>query len=83
MLAALLLVTVPAVFTSATVTEWQPVFFGAAAMVFAQAPNGLAGFMFRRPDFADLARRSAWRVDGRRGSERYAATALSRLQRAG
>jgi ABC-type branched-subunit amino acid transport system permease subunit len=82
-LAALLLVTVPAVFTSASVTEWQPVFFGAAAMVFAQAPNGLAGFVFRRPNFAGLAQRSAWRVGGSRGSERYVTVALSRLQRAG
>jgi len=42
-LASLLLVTLPAVFTSSTVTEWQPVAFGAAAILFAQVDNGLIG----------------------------------------
>ncbi|HKN40661.1 MAG TPA: ABC transporter permease, partial [Acidimicrobiia bacterium] len=39
-LAALLLVTGPAVFTAKTFAEWQPVAFGLGAMVLAQAPNG-------------------------------------------
>jgi ABC-type branched-subunit amino acid transport system permease subunit len=73
-LAAVLLVAVPAVFTSETVTQWQPVAFGVAAILLAQAPNGLAGFV-RRPDFATLARRDAWRLDRRRTLERAAAVA--------
>ncbi|HEV7865681.1 MAG TPA: ABC transporter permease [Acidimicrobiia bacterium] len=71
-LAALLLIAVPSVFTSATVVEWQPVAFGVAAIVFAQSPNGIVGYL-RRPDFVDLARRSAWRTDRRRATERRAA----------
>ncbi|MGH9169034.1 MAG: branched-chain amino acid ABC transporter permease, partial [Acidimicrobiia bacterium] len=70
-LAAVLLVTVPAVFTSREVIELQPVFFGAAAILLAQAPNGLVGF-FRLPDFTALARRSAWREGSRRLEERMA-----------
>jgi ABC-type branched-subunit amino acid transport system permease subunit len=76
-LAAVLFITVPAVFNSSFVIEWQPVFFGVAAMVFAQAHNGLAGAIFRVPDFAALARRSAWRADRRRATERYVTTALA------
>lgn len=70
-LAAVLLVTVPAVFTGRTVIELQPVFFGAAAILLAQAPNGLVG-LFRRPDFSALARASAWRTGSRRLEERMA-----------
>ncbi|HVW35633.1 MAG TPA: ABC transporter permease [Acidimicrobiia bacterium] len=70
-LAAVLLIAVPAVFTAATVVKWQPVAFGVAAIVFAQAPNGIAGHL-RRPDFAALAERSAWRTDRRRSAERHA-----------
>jgi len=70
-LAAVLLVAVPAVFTSRTVIELQPVFFGAAAILLAQAPNGLVG-LFRKPDFAVLARQSLWRRESRRLEERLA-----------
>jgi ABC-type branched-subunit amino acid transport system permease subunit len=70
-LAAVLLVAVPAVFTSRAVIELQPVFFGAAAILLAQAPNGLVG-LFRKPDFAVLARQSLWRRDSRRLEERLA-----------
>ena len=73
-LAAVLLVAVPAVFTSRTVIELQPVFFGAAAILLAQAPNGIVG-LFRKPDFAVLARQSLWRRDSRRLEERVAASA--------
>ena len=75
-LAAVLFIAVPAVFSSHAVTQWQPVFFGVAAMVFAQAHNGLAGVVFRSPDFAALAQRSAWRADRRRATERYVTVAL-------
>jgi ABC-type branched-subunit amino acid transport system permease subunit len=74
-LGALLLVTAPAVFTSPTFVEWQPVFFGVAAIVLAQTSNGLAGVLFRRPDFAALAGRSGWRINHRRAADRYVATA--------
>jgi len=75
-LAAVLLIAVPTVFTSATVVKWQPVAFGVAAIVFAQSHNGIAGYL-RRPDFAELARRSAWRTDRRRATERLAGAALA------
>jgi branched-subunit amino acid ABC-type transport system permease component len=78
LLAAILLVTAPAVFTSSTFIEWQPVIFGVAAMLLAQAPNGMAGILFRRPDLDGLVRRSAWRTGHQRASERYVATALQR-----
>jgi ABC-type branched-subunit amino acid transport system permease subunit len=67
--AALLLVTVPAVFTSPAVTEWLPVAFGVSAMVLAQAPNGLASLL-RWPDLAGLAAQRAFRLDHRRQDER-------------
>jgi len=75
-LAALLLIAVPSVFTSPTVVQWQPVAFGVAAIVFAQSPNGIAGYL-RRPDFPELARRSAWRTDRRRATERRAGAILA------
>ena len=85
MLAAVLLVTVPGVITSPTLREWQPVFFGVGAIVFAQAPNGIVG-IFRQPldairriDFGTIAERKAWRHNGRRHAERSVAT----LERAG
>jgi branched-subunit amino acid ABC-type transport system permease component len=68
-LGAILLVAVPATFTSPVVTEWQPVAFGALAIVFAQAPNGLIGF-FSGVDTAALAERYRWRLGSRRGAER-------------
>jgi branched-subunit amino acid ABC-type transport system permease component len=70
-LAAVLLVAVPAVFTSKAIVELQPVFFGAAAIVLAQAPNGIVG-LFRKPDVPALARRSAPRLGSRRLAERLA-----------
>ncbi|MGH8975110.1 MAG: ABC transporter permease subunit, partial [Acidimicrobiia bacterium] len=70
-LAAVMLVAVPAVFTSREVIELQPVFFGAAAILLAQAPNGLVG-LFRIPDFRALHRESAWREGSRRLEERMA-----------
>jgi hypothetical protein len=43
--------------------------FGALAIVFAQAPNGLIGF-FSGIDTAALAERYRWRLGSARGSER-------------
>jgi branched-subunit amino acid ABC-type transport system permease component len=71
-LASLLLITAPTVFTSTTFVELQPVFFGVAAILLAQARNGLVG-LFPRPDFSALAGRSAWRAGSRRLAERSAA----------
>jgi ABC-type branched-subunit amino acid transport system permease subunit len=73
-LSAVLLVTVPAIFTARAVTQWQPVAFGVMAIALAQAPNGLAG-LWRTPDFSALARASAWRrrTAGNRRGERVAA----------
>jgi ABC-type branched-subunit amino acid transport system permease subunit len=82
-LAALLLVALPATFTSSGFIEWQPVAFGVAAMVLAQAPNGLTGLLFRRPDFEALGRRSAWRVGHARMTERYVSTVLAHRPRPG
>jgi hypothetical protein len=65
-LAAVLLVWVPAVFDSPAVVEWQPIAFGVAAIFFSQARNGLVGFL-RLPDFSTLARRHEWRL----GSVRF------------
>jgi branched-subunit amino acid ABC-type transport system permease component len=68
-LASLLLITAPTVFTSKAFIELQPVFFGVAAILLAQARNGLVGLV-PRPDFAALADRSAWRTGSRRLTER-------------
>lgn len=73
-LAAVLLVAVPGVVTNAAVTEYQPLFFGIAAMLLAQAPNGLVGLL-RLPDFDRLARRSAWRLTRSPIAERHAVAA--------
>lgn len=69
--AALFLVTVPAVFTTSVVTEWQPVAFGAAAVLFAQTDNGLVGLL-RKIDFTRLAQRDQWRLGSQRGLLRLA-----------
>jgi ABC-type branched-subunit amino acid transport system permease subunit len=74
-LAAVLLVTAPAVFTSPAVTEWQPVAFGLGAVVLAQAPNGLVGYL-RVPPISDLAARSRWRLNASRHRARLAAPRL-------
>jgi hypothetical protein len=68
-LASLLLITAPTVFTSQTFVELQPVFFGVAAILLAQARNGLVGLV-PRPDFSSLADQSAWRGGSRRLAER-------------
>jgi branched-subunit amino acid ABC-type transport system permease component len=68
-LAAVLLVWVPAVFDSATLSQWQPFAFGVAAIFLSQARNGLVGLL-RRPDFAALARGHEWRLGSVRLRER-------------
>src|SRR5207253_2865362 len=68
-LAALLLVTGPAVFTAKTFAEWQPVAFGLGAMVLAQAPNGLVGYL-KLPPIPELAARSRWRLTASRHRSR-------------
>ncbi|HKN92161.1 MAG TPA: branched-chain amino acid ABC transporter permease, partial [Acidimicrobiia bacterium] len=68
-LASLLLITAPTVFTSKTFVELQPVFFGVAAILLAQAHNGLVGLV-PRPDFSSLADQSAWRGGSQRLAER-------------
>ena len=71
-LAAVLLVWVPAVFDSARVIEWQPFAFGLAAIFLSQARNGLVGLV-RRPDFSALAERHQWRLGSVRLRERLEA----------
>jgi len=71
-LAAVLLVWVPAVFDSSTVLQWQPFAFGVAAIFLSQARNGLVGLV-RRPDIAALARRHEWRLGSVRLRERLEA----------
>jgi ABC-type branched-subunit amino acid transport system permease subunit len=68
-LAAVLLVAVPSFITSSNVLQYQPIFFGLAAILLAQTPNGIAT-LFRRPDFSALSRGSAWRLSSRRLRER-------------
>jgi len=68
-LAALLFVAVPSFITSGSVLEYQPVFFGLAAILLAQTPNGIAS-IFRLPNFRALAGASAWRLQSRRLEER-------------
>jgi branched-subunit amino acid ABC-type transport system permease component len=68
-LAAVLFVAVPSFITSSNVLEYQPVFFGLAAIALAQTPNGVAS-IFRFPDFGGLARASSWRSGSRRRAER-------------
>ena len=70
-LAAVLLAGVPALFSSTTVNELQPVIFGLAAMVLAQTSNGLVG-LFTLVDWSAKAQQYAWRLpDRRRSRERY------------
>ena len=68
-LAAVLLVWVPAVVGSPTVVEWQPIAFGIAAIFLSQARNGIAGLL-RLPDFSRLARAHEWRLGSVRLRER-------------
>jgi len=73
-LAAVLLVVVPAVVTSTRVTEWQPVAFGLAAMMFAQLPNGIMTLV-RMPDWSAAWGRVAWKAAHQhRARERHAPT---------
>jgi ABC-type branched-subunit amino acid transport system permease subunit len=73
-LAAVLFVAVPAFFVSVTsFGEYQPIFFGVAAMLLAQTPDGLVG-LARRVDFSALAARTAqrretsWHAERRRAA---------------
>jgi branched-subunit amino acid ABC-type transport system permease component len=75
-LAAVLLIWVPAVFDSPTIVEWQPIAFGLAAIFLSQARNGLVGFL-RLPNFAALARRHEWRIGSVRLQERLDANRLA------
>ena len=73
---ALLLVAVPAVFTSPVVTDWLPVFFGVSAMILAQSPNGMVSIL-RVPDLGRLAANRSFRLDHRRRDERLVAALTS------
>lgn len=66
-LAAGLLVVVPAVFPGVD-AEVQQIVFGVAAIVLAQRPNGLAGLA--RIDVGQRAERAAWRRERSRHAER-------------
>ena len=68
-LAAILLVTLPGVVSSASLTEWLPVVFGLGCIVFARSDNGVAGLVSAGTG-ERLAARVAWRVDRRRRSAR-------------
>jgi branched-subunit amino acid ABC-type transport system permease component len=73
-LAAVLLVVAPAVFTSSTFAEWQPVAFGIGAIVLSQRPNGIAGLV-RIPPIDELAARAAARGGASRHATRMAEAA--------
>jgi ABC-type branched-subunit amino acid transport system permease subunit len=75
-LAAVLFVAVPAAFVSVSgFGDYQPIFFGVAAIFLAQAPDGLVGLV-RRPDFSALAARAAHRRESSWHSERLDAERL-------
>lgn len=60
-LAAFLFVAVPSFFTRISgFGDYEPIFFGVAAVLLAQAPDGLVGLL-HPPDFSALATRVAWR----------------------
>ena len=74
-LAAVLFVAVPAVFVSVTwFGEYQPIFFGVAAIFLAQTPDGLVGLL-RRPDFSGWAARAAHRRESSWHADRLEAGA--------
>jgi ABC-type branched-subunit amino acid transport system permease subunit len=60
-LATLLLVAIPAFFTNAEVINYQTAAFGVAAILFAQAPNGIIGLITELPRMGFVAR---WAEDG-------------------
>jgi branched-subunit amino acid ABC-type transport system permease component len=72
--AAVLLVTVPAVVDSTLVRTWQPIVFGVGAILLAQAPNGIVGLL-RGPDFRAFARASRRQAGSRRSLERLLGSA--------
>ena len=72
LLSAVLLIALPSFFTSSAVINHQTVAFGLGAILLAQAPNGLVGFL-HMPDFAELARSSSWRLSDARARERVTA----------
>jgi branched-subunit amino acid ABC-type transport system permease component len=72
-LAAVLLVAVPSFF-GFTVTEWLPVVFGTSAVIMAQAPNGIVGFVSSL-DLDGLKSGGNLRLDGARRAERFLAAA--------
>jgi ABC-type branched-subunit amino acid transport system permease subunit len=78
-LAAVLLIWVPAVFDSATVAQWQPIAFGLAAIFVSQARNGLVGLV-RLPDFAAVARSHEWRRGSVRLRERMEGRRLAGVE---
>jgi ABC-type branched-subunit amino acid transport system permease subunit len=69
-IAAVLLVAVPAVIDSSLVRTWQPIVFGVGAILLAQAPNGIAG-LAKTLDFSAIARASRRQPDSRRSLERF------------
>ncbi|MEW6471492.1 MAG: ABC transporter permease [Actinomycetota bacterium] len=72
LLAAALLVGLPAFVEARWFAQWQPVAFGVGAILLAQADNGLVGF-FRRPDFSALVANSRRRRESTRALERHLA----------
>jgi ABC-type branched-subunit amino acid transport system permease subunit len=76
-LAAVLYVAVPAVFTSHYFSPvYMALYLGAGAILYARTPNGIAG-MLRLPDFKALAQKTGWRLEAKRSAERYARTVTS------
>jgi branched-subunit amino acid ABC-type transport system permease component len=76
-LAALLLITVPAVFPSEMVSKWQPVAFGFSAVLLSQRANGLAGLVRQvwtngGAQLERLAAGRTWRLGHQRVHQRLA-----------
>jgi ABC-type branched-subunit amino acid transport system permease subunit len=72
-LAAVLFIAVPSVVEWSAITEWQPVFYGVAAILLAQTDNGLMGVV-RNLDFASWATATRWRLGSERAAERLVRT---------
>ncbi|HVW34591.1 MAG TPA: hypothetical protein VHL53_18815, partial [Acidimicrobiia bacterium] len=77
-LAALALNQLPAMSTSASVTDWMALGFGVSAVLFARSADGVAGW-FRR-DWAPLAERSRGRLARSPHADRRAAVLRARQQ---